>query len=51
MSAIGSTANDSAFSAWVTDVTDVTNRGVVDIVLSILADRSRSSSSSRVLTA
>ena len=36
MSAIGSTANDSAFSAWVTDVTDVTNRGVVDIVLSIL---------------
>ena len=32
MSAIGSTANDSAFSAWVTDVTDVTNRGVVDIV-------------------
>ena len=36
MSAIGSTANDSAFSAWVTDVTDVTNRGVVDIVLSIM---------------
>ena len=33
---IGSTANDSAFSAWVTDVTDVTNRGVVDIVLSIM---------------
>ncbi len=36
MSAIGSTANDSAFSAWVTDVTDVTNRGTVDIVLSIM---------------
>ena len=36
MSAIGSAANDAAFSAWVTDVTDVTNRGVVDIVLSIM---------------
>ncbi len=36
MSAIGSMANDAAFSAWVTDVTDVTNRGVTDIVLSIL---------------
>ena len=36
MSAIGSTANDAAFSAWVTDVTDVTNRGLVDIVLSIM---------------
>lgn len=36
MSAIGSAANDAAFSAWVTDVTDVTNRGVVDIVLGIM---------------
>ncbi len=36
MSAIGSMANDAAFSAWITDVTDVTNRGVVDIVLSVL---------------
>lgn len=36
MSAIGSAANDAAFSAWVTDVTDVTNRGTVDIVLSIM---------------
>ena len=36
MSAIGSAANDAAFSAWVTDVTDVTNRGLVDIVLSIM---------------
>ena len=36
MSAIGSTANDAAFSAWVTDVTDVTNRGLVDIILSLM---------------
>lgn len=36
MSAIGSAANDAAFSAWVTDVTDVSNRGTVDVVLSIL---------------
>jgi len=36
MSAIGSAANDAAFSAWVTDVTDVTNRGTVDIVLGIM---------------
>lgn len=36
MSAIGSTANDAAFSAWVTDITDVTNRGSVDIMLSIM---------------
>lgn len=36
MSAIGSAANDAAFSAWVTDVTDVTNRGTIDIVLSIM---------------
>ncbi len=36
MSAIGSMSNDAAFSAWVTDVTDVTNRGVTDIVLSIM---------------
>ena len=36
MSAVGSAANDAAFSAWVTDVTDVTNRGLVDVVLSIM---------------
>lgn len=36
MSAIGSAANDAAFSAWVTDVTDVTNRGLVDIILGIM---------------
>ncbi len=36
MSAIGSAANDAAFSAWITDVTDVSNRGTVDIVLSIM---------------
>lgn len=36
MSAIGSLSNDAAFSAWVTDITDVTNRGLVDIILGIL---------------
>lgn len=36
MSAIGSMANDAAFSAWITDVTDVTNRGFVDTILSLM---------------
>lgn len=33
MSALGATANDAAFNAWVTDSTDATNRGRVDGVL------------------
>ena len=33
MSFIGSMANDAAYSAWLTDVTDVTNRSFVDIIV------------------
>lgn len=36
MSALGATANDAAFHAWVTDSTDPTNRGRVDGVLATL---------------
>ena len=36
MTLAGSTANDAAFNAWITDVTDDTNRGRVNTVLSIL---------------
>ncbi|WP_101525296.1 MFS transporter [Nocardioides houyundeii] len=36
MSALGATANDAAFNAWVTDSTDVGNRGRVDGVLATL---------------
>jgi MFS family permease len=36
MTFFGSTANDAAFNAWVTDNTDTTNRGTVESVLSIL---------------
>ncbi|MBQ9099314.1 MAG: MFS transporter [Clostridia bacterium] len=36
MTLCGSTANDAAFNAWVTDVTDPTNRGRVDAILSML---------------
>lgn len=36
MTVFGSMSNDAAFSSWVTDVTDITNRGFVDIVLSIM---------------
>ena len=36
MTFFGSTANDSAFNAFVTDSTDTTNRGKVESVLSIL---------------
>lgn len=36
MTFFGSTANDSAFNAFVTDTTDTTNRGKVESVLSIL---------------
>ncbi|MBR6726654.1 MAG: MFS transporter [Clostridia bacterium] len=36
MTLCGSTANDAAFNAWVTDVTTPQNRGKVDAVLSML---------------
>ena len=36
MTFFGSTANDAAFNAWVTDVTDDSNRGRVESVLQIL---------------
>lgn len=36
MTVAGSTANDAAFNAWVADVTDGTNRGRVNAVLSVL---------------
>jgi len=35
MSFVGSMANDAAYSAWLTDVTDVTNRSFVDIVVGL----------------
>lgn len=36
MSCIGSTANDAAFNTWITDISDVTNRGRIDITLAIM---------------
>lgn len=36
MTLAGSTANDAAFNAWVTDVTDKTNRGRVNTILSVM---------------
>lgn len=36
MTFLGSTANDAAFNAWVTDVTDSTNRGSVEGIMLIL---------------
>jgi len=36
MTIFGSMSNDAAFSSWVTDVTDITNRGFVDVILSIM---------------
>lgn len=36
MTLAGSTANDAAFNTWVTDVTDGTNRGKVNTILSIM---------------
>lgn len=36
MTAAGSTANDAAFNAWVVDVTDSTNRGKVNSVLTLM---------------
>ncbi len=36
MTFFGSTANDAAFNAWVTDVTDTQNRGRVESVLAVM---------------
>lgn len=36
MTVAGSTANDAAFNAWITDVTDVSNRGKINTVLSMM---------------
>ena len=36
MTFFGSSANDAAFNAWVTDVTDETNRGRVETVIAVL---------------
>ncbi len=36
MTFMGSTANDSAFNAWVTDVTTVGNRGTAESILAIM---------------
>lgn len=36
MTFMGSTSNDSAFNAWVTDVTDKTNRATAESVLSLM---------------
>ncbi|HPS42072.1 MAG TPA: MFS transporter [Anaerolineaceae bacterium] len=35
MSFVGSMANDAAYSAWVTDVTDVSNRSYVDTIVGL----------------
>ncbi|HBL41284.1 MAG TPA: hypothetical protein DDY98_06870 [Ruminococcaceae bacterium] len=36
MTFFGSTSNDAAYNAWVTDVTDVSNRGTVEAVLALM---------------
>lgn len=36
MTFMGSTSNDSAFNAWVTDITDVTNRATTESVLALM---------------
>ncbi len=36
MTFFGSSANDAAFNAWVTDVTDASNRGRVEAVLAVM---------------
>ena len=36
MTFFGSTANDAAFNTWVTDVTNVKNRGLVNTILSVM---------------
>lgn len=36
MTVAGSTANDAAFNAWITDVTNVSNRGKINTILSVM---------------
>lgn len=36
MSFIGAVSNDAAFNTWITDITDTTNRGKVDVTLAIM---------------
>jgi MFS family permease len=36
MTLFGSLSNDAAFSAWITDVTDISNRGLVDVIISMM---------------
>ncbi|OQC10841.1 MAG: Major Facilitator Superfamily protein [Tenericutes bacterium ADurb.Bin087] len=36
MTFFGAISNDAAFSAWVTDVTDISNRGLVDVIISMM---------------
>lgn len=36
MTFFGSLSNDAAFSAWITDITDITNRGLIDVILSLM---------------
>ncbi len=36
MTFFGSTANDASFNAWITDITEISNRGTVEAVLGIL---------------
>ncbi len=36
MTLFGAMSNDAAFSAWVTDVTDISNRGLVDVIISMM---------------
>ncbi len=37
MTFFGSTANDAAFSTWLVDVTDTTNRGIVNAIMSVFS--------------
>lgn len=37
MTFFGSTANDAAFNTWMTDVTDTTNRGKVNAIMSVFS--------------
>lgn len=36
MTFFGSISNDAAYNAWVTDITDITNRGLVDVIISMM---------------
>lgn len=36
MTFFGSISNDAAYSAWITDITDITNRGIVDVIISMM---------------